>query len=291
MEVLTEIWETIRRHKLRTAITGFSVAWGIFLLVVLLAVGKGLSNGVYYQFRDDAVNSIFVSPGKTMLPYQGMPTGRVIKLTNEDYELLRTELRGSEYLSGRINRWGAESVTYGSLSAGFPLKGMHPEHRHIENTQVLKGRYINERDINNQAKVVCIGQPVADFFFKGKDPIGEYLNVNGIIYKVIGVFYDDGGDRENRTLHIPVSTAQIAYNEGENLHTLMFTITESTLEFSQIMEQRVRELLAKKHKFDPRDPRAIYVNNNFENFVKYNDLIVFITYFVGFIGIMTLIAG
>lgn len=291
MEIFSEIWETIRRHKLRTAITGFSVGWGIFLLVVLLAVGNGLGNGVAYQFRDDAINSIWISPGTTMIPYKGMPKGRSIRFTDEDYDLLKERMPEIESISGRIEKWGAQYVTRGSVSAGFSLRGLHPGHRAVENTQLVQGRYINDADIEESRKVTCIGEPIADFFFSGEDPIGKTLNVNGIIYTVVGVFFDAGGDRENRMLHIPVSTAQLAYNESSNLHRLLFTIKDASLEKSREMEIQVRKLLGAKHNFDYRDPRAINVRNNFEEFVKYNDLIVFITYFVGFVGLMTLIAG
>lgn len=291
MQVLREIWETVRRHKLRTAITGFSVAWGIFLLVILLAVGNGLGNGVSYQFRDDATNSLSISPGKTMFAHKGLPVGRAVNLTNDDIALIERHLPDVEYTSGRVEQWGAQYVTYGDKSAGFSLRGLHPGHRFIENTEVRYGRYINQLDIDQKRKVTVIGKPVADFFFPSGSALGKSLNVNGIVYQVVGVFFDSGGDRENRMLHIPITTAQIAYNKDQNIDRILFTLKNTTLEKSQLAEKRVRQVLAKKHGFRQDDPKAIYVRNNYATFIKYFDLIVFIKYFVGFIGIMTLIAG
>lgn len=291
MGIWSEIWETVKRHKLRTAITSFSVAWGIFLIVVLLAVGNGLEKGVSNEFRDDAVNSIWISPGTTALPYEGLPKNRRIELKNEDFEFLKNHLEGYEYICSRFDKWGSQNVTLGTKSAGYSVKGATPDYRYIEKTQVLKGRYLNEDDVAGRKKVALIGKPVADFFFPRSDPLGQRLSVNGISYKIIGVFFDDGGDNENRMLHIPISTAQMAFNEPEKVYRMMFTTGDGTLEDSKVLENRAIKLLSTKLKFDPRDVSALRVRNNFEAFKRYDDLIIFIKYFVGFVGIMTLIAG
>lgn len=291
MGIWSEIWETVKRHKLRTAITSFSVAWGIFLIVVLLAVGNGLEKGVSNEFRDDAVNSIWISPGTTAIPYEGLPKNRRIELKNEDFEFLKNHLEGYEYICSRFDKWGSQNVTLGTKSAGYSVKGATPDYRYIEKTQVLKGRYLNEDDVAGRKKVALIGKPVADFFFPRSDPLGQRLSVNGISYKIIGVFFDDGGDNENRMLHIPISTAQMAFNEPEKVYRMMFTTGDGTLEDSKVLENRAIKLLSTKLKFDPRDVRALRVRNNFEAFKRYDDLIIFIKYFVGFVGIMTLIAG
>lgn len=292
MRVWFEIWETISRHKLRTAITGFSVAWGIFLIVVLLSVGNGLSNGVADQFKDDAVNSIWISPGTTIMPYQGMPKGRQLELTNSDFEFMKEHLVGYEFICSRFDRWGSQDVTLGTKSAGFSVKGVSPQYRYVEKTQVLEGRYINENDVDNIEKVALIGKPVADLFFPSSSPLGQRLAVNGVSYTVVGVFFDDGGDNENRMLHIPISTAQIAFSELNKVNRIIVMSDEALgIEGSRELEAKVNTLLSNRLKYHPQDPRAMYVRNNYENFKKYDDLIVFIKYFVGFVGIMTLIAG
>ncbi|MBI1183172.1 FtsX-like permease family protein [bacterium] len=291
MGVFAEIWESLKRHKLRTAITGFSVGWGIFLIVVLLSVGNGLGNGVKKEFRDDAINSIWISPGTTSVPYKGLANNRRLQFTNDDYEFVKQNLPDYEYICARIDRWGAQDVTYGTKSAGFSSKGVTPQYRYVENTEVREGRYINEDDVKNHRKVAVIGLPVKEFFFPDKSAIGQRISMAGISYKVVGVFFDNGGDYENRMLHIPLSTAQMAFNEFNKVHRIMVTMGNGGLEESKVLEKDVFNLLAARLKFSPNDPRALHVRNNFENFKKFDDLIVFIKYFVGFVGIMTLIAG
>ena len=291
MGIWSEIWETIKRHKLRTAITSFSVAWGIFLIVVLLAVGNGLGKGVASQFKDDAVNSIWISPGTTSIPWEGLPKNRPLSFKNEDFEFLKEHLDGYEYICSRFDKWGSHNVTRGTQSAGYSVKGATPHYRYVEKTEVLSGRYVNETDVEHRRKVVVIGKPVAEFFFPKEDPLGKRISVNGISYQVIGVFYDDGGDSENRMVHIPITTAQLAFNEPEKVYRMMFTIGDGTLEESRVLEEKTIQLLSGKLKFDPRDARALRVRNNFESFKRYDDLIIFVTYFVGFVGFMTLIAG
>lgn len=291
MNMLAEIWETISRHKLRTAVTGFSVAWGIFLLVILLAVGNGLRKGVAYQFRDDALNSMWIWPGKTSIAYQGMAKNRQIKFENSDFELLKNSIPEIEYISGRFDEWGARDMNANGKSAGFSLKGAHPDYRHIENSEILKGRYLNVPDIENARKIAIVGQPVADFFYPGENPIGKPLIVGKTNFTIAGMFNDNGGDRENRMIHIPISTAQSIFHQPLKIDRLIFTMGDATLKESRELESKVRTLLARKHKVHPDDTRAIGIRNNFETFKRFDDLIRFITYFVGFVGIMTLVAG
>jgi len=221
---LTEIWETIRRHKLRTAITGFSVGWGIFLIVVLLSVGNGLGNGVKDQFKDDAVNSVWISPGSTSIPFQGLPIDRKIRFDNEDYAFLKENLKSYEYICARFDKWGSQDVTLGTKSFGYSVKGVTPQYRYVENTDVLSGRYINEDDVSETRKVALIGKPIQEFFFPNSDPLGQRLNVNGISYKIVGVFFDDGGDNENRMLHIPISIAQVAFNDFNQVYRIFVSM-------------------------------------------------------------------
>jgi len=291
MRIWLEIWETVKRHKLRTAITGFSVGWGIFLIVVLLSVGNGLGNGVKDQFRDDAINSIWISPGTTSMPYQGLAINRSLKFMNHDFEWLKNNLNDYEHICARFDRWGSQDVTLGTKSSGYSVKGATPDYRYIENTEVLNGRYINENDVENTRKVALIGKPVQEFFFPDGNALGQRLKVNGISYKIIGVFYDNGGDNENRMLHIPITTAQVAFNEQNRVHRMMVTAKDGSFEASKVLEKQLVSMLSKRFKFDPRDLRAMHIRNNFESFKRYDDLIIFVKYFVGFVGIMTLIAG
>jgi len=140
VDTLQEILETLRRNKLRTALTGFSVAWGIFMLVVLLGSGTGMQNGVEYQFRDDAINSIWVSAGQTSTPFKGMQPGRKIQLVNRDYDQVTGKVSGVEFSSARFTIFGNQQVAYGNETGNFIIRSVHPGHRVLEKTIILEGR-------------------------------------------------------------------------------------------------------------------------------------------------------
>ena len=193
-----------------------------------------------------------------------------IDFTNEDYAFLRERLN-YKYISARYDKWGAHNITYKNQSAGFSVKGVTPHYRYIENTQVLTGRYINEQDIQLHRKVCMLGKPVAEHFFGDKSPIGERVAINDISYKVVGTFYDDGGDNENRMVNIPVTTAQIAYSDPNRLGRIMLMMNDGDgLEESHELEKDIRRLLSTRLKFAYNDPWAIHIRNNFESFKQYN---------------------
>ncbi|MEL6986764.1 MAG: ABC transporter permease, partial [Bacteroidota bacterium] len=188
-----EIINSISRHKLRTALTMFGVAWGIFALVFLMAAGSGLKNGVNREFRDDAVNSIWMWRGTTSKPYKGLPAGRFIKFDNSDYEYLQSEFKDIDHLTGRFYFGGDKTVTYKDKSYAYNVRAVHPGHKVLENTIIEKGRYLNDNDIDEFSKVTVIGKIVRQNLFGDEDPIGKYINIGDIVYKVIGEFSDTGG--------------------------------------------------------------------------------------------------
>jgi putative ABC transport system permease protein len=157
-ESLLELLSTLRRNKLRTLLTGLSVAWGTCMLVVLLGAGRGLENGVTHEFRDDALNSIWIWSGLTSRPFAGRGPGRDIRFKNEDYQLLRRSVPGVEHLTGRFYLWGEFSVRYGDRHSAFDILGAHPDHRYLEKTVMTSGRYLNERDVSERRKVAVIGR-------------------------------------------------------------------------------------------------------------------------------------
>jgi putative ABC transport system permease protein len=286
-----EIFDTITRNKLRTALTSLSVAWGIFMLVLLLGAGTGLQNSVAYNFRDDAVNSIWVRPGQTSLPFQGHAVGRRIDFDNSDYEYIKNRVPGVEYITGRFYLRGERLVTYENKTSGFNVRAVHPDHRYLENTIVTRGRFIDDIDLDEQRKVAVIGKPIAAFFFDDGKPLGKWLGINGIPYQVVGVFEDYGADREMQQIYIPISTAQLAYGGGDHIHHLMFTVGDASVAESRAIEDSVRELLANRHQFSPKDKRALRVRNNLESFQEINDVFKGIEIFVWFVGLGTIVAG
>lgn len=286
-----EIFDTVKRNKLRTALTGFAVAWGIFMLVVLLGSGKGLEHGVDYQFRDDAVNSIWVSSGQTSLPYKGLQPGRDVRFDNQDYDEVTTRVPGVEYSSGRYWIFGNQQVNYKNENGSYTIRAVHPGHKVLERTKVIAGRYINELDIRQFRKSAVLGILVSKALFHDEDPIGKEIRIGGISFTVVGVFDDEGSDREREFIYLPISTAQRTFNGANRVNQILYTTGDAGLEQSQKMAGETRQILAVNHTFDPEDQRAIYVNNNVENYQRIAALTGAIRLFVWVVGIGTLLAG
>ncbi len=285
-----EIFDTINKNKLRTFLTAFSVAWGIFILIILLGSGRGLRNGAEYQFMSDAINSIWINGGTTGLPYKGLQPGRDIRLTNEDYLMLRDRLKGIEKITATAEGRQQRVLSYGKEHAGFTVRSCHADHNYLENVKMISGRFINNIDIAQCRKVCTIGIPVRDALFKKEDPIGKFIDAEGISYKVVGVFYDQGrGDLDR--IYIPVSTAQRAYNSQNRLGVIWFSTGNATLAQSSRMVEEARALLAAKHNFDINDTKAINIRNNTEDYIRIMSMLDGIKWFVAIIGVGTLFAG
>jgi putative ABC transport system permease protein len=286
-----EILDTVRKNKLRTFLTGFSVAWGIFMLILLLGSGQGLSHGIEYQFRDDAINSVWVSSGTTSTPYKGMQPGRTIQFRNRDYDEIRGGIEGIEHMSGRFWIRGSITVSYGTENGTFDVRSVHPGHQYLEKTIMKRGRYINAIDLREHRKVAVIGAIVEKDLFKGRNAIGEYLKINGIAFHVVGVFEDEGGESELQKIYLPISTAQRVFHGGDAIGQMMFTTGDATVEEGNEMVDEVRSTLARRHSFDPDDKRAVFVWNSYEEFARFVGVMSGIRLFVWVIGVGTLLAG
>ena len=291
IEGLLELWDTLSRSALRTLLTGLSVAWGVFMLVVLLGAGKGLENGASWEFRDDAQNSIWIGGGKTSIPYAGHSPGRPVLFKNQDFADLPRKVPGIEHLTGRYWLWGEFSVSYGSKRSSFNIIGVHPEHRFLEKTLMTRGRFLDDNDQAEKRKVAVIGSKVREILFGNRDAVGEYVNIRGLAYKVIGEFEDVGGENELRKIYVPISTAQLVYNQPEIIHQLIFTVGDATVEQSQAMAEQARAVLAKNHAFSLDDRRALRIGNNLEQFTRLTGVFKWIRIFVLVVGVGTLLAG
>ncbi len=285
-----EIFATIQKNKLRTILTGFSVAWGIFMLVVLLGSGVGLENGVKKQFEGDATNSISLYQGQTSMPYKGMQSGRPVQFTNEDFDRTRELVKQADHISARAGIKGTGIIAYNNQYGSFDIACVHPGTQYIEETDILEGRFVNESDIKDKNKVTAISTIVKDELFKGKKPLGEFVKVSGVPFKVVGVFKDKN-DRDNRRIYLPISTAQMIFNGSNKIFTVAFTTGDMTAEESVKTEELLRASFAKRHKFNVEDKRAIWIQNNLQNFVRMLGLFAGIRMFVWIIGIGTIIAG
>jgi len=285
-----EIFATIRKNKLRTFLTGFSVAWGIFMLIVLLGSGNGLQNGIEYQFKADATNTLWLYPGSTTMAFKGMKPGRQINFTNEDYSFVKENIPGVEEISARYYFWQNRIISYKKQFGSFDLICVHPDMQLIEKITVAQGRLLNEVDMQRHRKVAIIGLPVKEALFKnGENPLGKYIRVNGVPFLVVGVF-TDRSDRDQQRLYLPISTAQMIFNGGNNINNLTIT-TNLSVEKSEILEQTLRTKLAKIHRFNPEDKSALYIGNTIREFKQFQNMFMGIKIFVTVIGLFTIIAG
>ena len=287
-----EIFSSMKRHKLRTFLTALSVWWGIFMLVLLLGMGKGLQNSVEHNFKDDAINSLWIRSGRTSKPYKGLPPGRYIRYTNDDYNLIKSQVPEVEFITGRYYMWGEFNIEYKNKSLAFDIRCVHPDHQVLENTIVTDGRFLNDIDLKEYRKVCVIGKIVAeDFFEDDKNPIGEYLTIKGTDYKIVGIFRDEGHENEMRKIYLPVTTAQRVDSANGRLHQIMVTIGDASVEESYLIEDKIRKLLAERHKFALDDESAIHISNEVEDYQEFQMVFAFIKGFIWFVGIGSIIAG
>ncbi|MDT0648797.1 ABC transporter permease [Autumnicola edwardsiae] len=292
-----EIFETISKNKLRTFLTGISVASGIFILVVLLGIGQGMQNGIASEFKGDAENILYIWTGVTTKEYKGLNPGRRITMRNEDFdytvEAHKDEL---EYKSSIYRIWNG-TVNFGNESGSYRVEGVMPDYQFLENESILQGRYINEQDLESFEKYAVLGKKVKDDLFKGdKDPIGEYVQISGINFKVIGVFSDPAGEREESRVFLPLSTAQRVFGGYDEIRNLSFTLEqeetfEGALAASERFSAELENYLKEKHTIAPDDNSAVSINNSLENAKRFYDLIEMIRLFFWGVGICTIVAG
>ena len=291
VDVWQEIFSTIKKNKLRTFLTGFSVAWGIFMLMILLGSGNGLQNGVKEQFADNSVNIMWMWTGETTLPYHGLKEGRPIKFKNDDYTFLTEKSEDLEQVSSRFYLPGNIMYTYKNEYGSFETSSCHPALKEMEKVNIVAGRFINDLDITDFRKVIVIGDNIKKALFKDEDPMGKYVKLNNVPFKVVGLCFDKKRQNE-RTAYIPVSTAQRIFNGADRVHTFAVTTKMvKTTEEAEAITERVRQEMAQRHNFDPKDTRAMGSFNMLTEYIRTMKIFQAIKIFVWIIGIGTLIAG
>ena len=291
-----EIFDTIRKNKLRTFLTGLSVASGIFILVILLGFGQGMQNGIAHEFEQDASTSVWVWPGMTTMEYKGMNPGRRIQLRNGNFEYWsRAEGDRIERESPRLFVRDV-SVNYGNEALVYGIHGVASGFQFIENAKMSQGRFIHLTDIESTAKVVVIGDKIRkDVFGHLETPIGEYIEFSGLPFKIVGV-YKELREREEETLYIPLTTAQKVFNGGDRVSNLAYTLPPAG-NFDQAVAEAVafkdelRQYLQQAHTIAPEDTSAIQVWSAMEEAKRYYSLTGNIKFFFWFVGICTIIAG
>ena len=290
-ELLLEIWASIRRNKLRTALTGFSVAWGIFMLSILLGSGNGLKNGVLANFGSYALNSIDIGGGWTSKPYAGYDKWRRIRLRNRDLEILRTEF--PEVTDVAANSWYHNcTASCGSRFADISLRGSTPEIERIEGVEIVRGRFINPADMHDYRKTIVIEQALEPLLFPGEDPLGRSILIRGTSYTVVGVHKGDARQR-NSTGYIPLTTGQLIFKANDPIVDNAVLTGEGidTEARMEDFEKRLRARLAAEHTFDPGDESAVWLSNTMEQYKSMSVVFGGINLFVWIIGLGTLLAG
>lgn len=286
-----EIFASISRHKLRTMLTAFGVFWGIFMLVLLLGAGNGLFNSIEYEFSDVATNSIWLSPGRTSIPHNGLKKGRRIKFDNTDYEFLKDHFEGVDEITGRFFLSGDKKVQYKQKNLSYSINSIHPAFRTMENITMLNGRFISDKDINTFNKVCIIGNIVyKNLFDKDEDPIGKQIIIDKVAYKVVGTFYDTD-EWVMKNIYIPISTAQKVYTGQNRLHRIMFTTTGMSVEEVTEIEDQAMMAFASRKNFALKDRTAIWSDNNAQDYEEFASMMSVMKMIIWLVGIFSMIAG
>jgi putative ABC transport system permease protein len=286
-----EIFQSINKNRLRSIMSGFTVAFAILLFTLLFGVASGLGNFFKTTFADDAQNMMIVRVWKTTKPYKGLQTGRRIQLKNRDYNFVADEYSNNiQFQTARINN--NFSIKYKNKANNYSIRAVHPDHQFLEKTIIDEGRYLNERDLQSKSKVIVIGRLIKKDLFGEKIALGKRVNVNGSSFLIIGIFSDEGGDNEERMAYMPVTTAQMMYGNNDYINQINLGYnpalsTDAAIAFGEKVERDMR----KKLNIHPDDQSALSVRNMAEA-NKFFGIIMFALYLIiAFIGSGTLVAG
>ncbi|MBS1497887.1 MAG: ABC transporter permease, partial [Bacteroidetes bacterium] len=291
-----EVMMTLRRNKLRSFLTMLGVAWGIFMLVVMLGMGNGLKNAVLGGFDGFATNSAFLWTMPTTKPWAGFQRGRRFNFDNEDTRLIREQVPGIETLSPQLQLggWrGGNNVNYGNKTAAFSIYGSEPDVIKVEAVRVVEGRFLNALDLHDERKVCVIGEQVVDRLFEQEDPMGKYIRISGVYFKVVGRMRKKSsaqmGDNPDAKIYVPFTTFQKAFNSMNIVHWYNL-IAKPGVQVSEV-ERGVKKLMARKHKVDPTDENAFGSFNMQDMYQKMNLLFLAISSISWTVGIFSLLAG
>lgn len=286
-----EIFSSIRSNILRTVLSGFTVALGLFIFIVLFGIGTGLQNAFTAGFAGDAQNLISIVTGKTTIAYKGLQSERIVTLNNDDYDFLVNV--DKEKVGSTSPRYTANLlVKYGKESGNYQINGADPAEQIIENRKMIEGRYISPGDLDRKQNVAVIGRMVQRDLIKNGSPVGKELDINGTMFKVIGVFSDDGGDRDERHITVPITTLQ-QMKKGSDTVNIGYIAYNDKLTPDQAIAygDELKDKLKARKNVSPDDENGVRVWNNAKNMSDTFAFMAVLTGIVAFIGLGTLIAG
>jgi len=290
MEFLSEIVNTLKRNKLRTFLTGFSIAWGIFILIVLLAAGNGLKNGVMSNFAGEAINKLNLRAYWTSKPYNGYPAGRQIYMDYTDSMLMAysfIEVSGV-YPTYQL---GGKTLYNGKKYSQTSIEAIVPNYFDLEKLNFCYGRPFNRLDMNEKRKTIIISTEDANLLFGKEDVVGEHVVIDKIVFQIVGIY------KKNRmswrtSCYVPLTTALSMYNTTNRLREMLCTIEGlTTLEENEAFTQTLRMRLSKKHQYDPEDDWGIFVRSSLTDYLQTIKIFSAISTLLWIIGLGTLIAG
>ncbi|MHB1147191.1 MAG: ABC transporter permease [Lutibacter sp.] len=287
-----EIFQTISKNKLRTLLSGFTIAFAILLFTLLFGVGNGLKHTFEKQFSSDAANSVYIRAGVTTKPYKGLQSGRQIQFRNDDSKFINQKFEDEiQFFSPNIQRYNSQA-SYKNEKGSYTVRGVYPDYQPLESAEIKVGRFLSYLDLKSKAKVVAIGRLVEKDLFGNKNALGKNISLDGISYKVVGVFSDPGGDNDERFIYAPFTTIQGMYKPFDEVDQFGLTFNpklsvDEAISFSNLLTKMLQE----KHDIDPRDQSAIRVQNYAEGTKNVKQFMTVLNVIILFIGIGTLIAG
>ncbi|MGB5418881.1 ABC transporter permease [Algibacter sp.] len=291
IDLWREIFQSINMNRTRSLLSGFTVAFAILLFTILFGIANGLQNTFQEAFGTDANNSIVIFPGKTTKAHKGLQVGRLIQFKSEDREFIKEKYGDKvQFITSKVNK--SASASFKGEKNNYQLRGVHPEYMFIENNVVKSGRYINQNDIHNRTKVVVIGKKVEDDLFFKEDPIGKYINLSGIQYKVVGVFTDDEGDSEEAVIYMPITTTQFVYGNNDFIDLIHLTYNPEMKSGEALaFGNAISNSLKKRFDVARSDQRAIRIWNMAQGTEQVDIMTMSLTVIILVIGFGTLIAG
>lgn len=289
LDILYDISSSLGKNKLRTFLTGFSMAWGVFMLILLLGCGNGLKNAVTLNFEDRAKNVLTMWPGRTTKPYEGLKTGRYIKLDDKAVSIIK-ELPEVGIVAPTRQVYNT-TKTYGAEYVQSGLTGVTPDRFKLMKMDIVEGRLLNSMDMAQKRKVILMHRKNARNLFKGQEAIGRYVNINNVPYKVIGIFTDSNDDQSPNDF-IPLSTLEMIYPTAYGYNSLTIEINGiNSIEACDRFEKSLREGLGGELQFDSEDTSAVWIWNSMSDYMQTMNIFNGVSMFLWLIGLGTLIAG
>jgi putative ABC transport system permease protein len=294
----TEILEALTANTFRTILTAFGVFWGIFILVILLAAGNGLENGVKSGFSGMATNTMFMWTQSTSKAYKGLPKTRPFNFKNDDVQALKQKFPDLLYVSPRNQLGGhngSNNVVRGTKTAAYNVYGDYPEYVKQESMEIIQGRFINYQDIELKRKIAVIGKSViAELYQKGEDVIGTYIKVNGVNFMVVGVYNSKSNNNGNaeeaqKNIFMPFTTFQQSFNYGDRVGWMAITANDNTSITD--LKPKILDYMKERHTISPDDERAIGNFDLYAEFGKIVGLFAILKFIAYFVGTLVLLSG